>query len=55
MQIELHLLFILKGFLFYFITISQEKEENKDIIWETKTTFIIDFKKSKQIDKPIQY
>ena len=47
MQIEFQSLFILKGF---FITIFQEKAENKDTIWETKTTFIIDFKShSKQI------
>ena len=49
MQIEFQILFILKGF-FFLITIFQEKVENKDTIWETKTTFIIDFKShSKQI------
>ena len=48
MQIQLQLLFILKGF--FSITISQEKEENKDIIWEAKTNFINDLKShSKQI------
>ena len=29
---------------FFLITIFQEKVENKDTIWETKKTFIIDFK-----------
>ena len=47
MHIEFQLLFILKGF---FITIFQEKTENKYTIWETKTTFIIDFKNQ---SKPI--
>ena len=35
---------------FFMITIFQEKNKKQKIIWETKTTFIIDFKnKSKQI------
>ena len=35
---------------FFLITIFQEKAENKDTVWETKTTFIIDFKShNKQI------
>ena len=49
MQINFQLSFILKGF-FYLITISQEKAEDKDTIWEAKTTFINDIKShSKQI------
>ena len=51
MKIELQLLVILKGF---FITIFQEKAENKNMIWESKTTFIYDFN-DKKTDKPIQY
>ena len=48
MQIEFQLLFILKGF--FLITIFQKKEENKDTILETKTTFINDLNSySKQI------
>ena len=39
---KFQLLFILKGF--FSDTIFQEKAENKDTIWESKTTFIIDFK-----------
>ena len=49
MQFEFQLLFILKVF-YLFITIFQEKAENKDIIREAKTTFINDLKShSKQI------
>ena len=49
MQINFQLLFILKRVL-SFITISQEKAENKDIFLEAKTTFINDLKShSKQI------
>ena len=48
MQIEFQLLFIFERF--FLITIFQEKAENRDIIREAKTTFIIDFKSnSKQI------
>ena len=52
MQIEFQLLFILEGF--FLITIFQEKAKNKNTIWETKTTFIIDFKShNKQISPTI--
>ena len=48
MQIEFQLLFILKGF--FLLPFSEEKQKNKDIIWETNTTFITDLNShSKQI------